>query len=97
MKTWKTTKLKSLARAFLSFKTERELLNFFRDLMTLEELEELSGRWEAVLLLEKGIPYRDIAKKTGLSTATITRIASWLNHGEGGYRSALEHIKKRPR
>ncbi|MBI2990121.1 MAG: helix-turn-helix domain-containing protein [Candidatus Magasanikbacteria bacterium] len=95
MKTWKTTKLKSLAKAFLSFKAEKDLLNFFRDLMTLEELEELSGRWEVVLLLHKGIPYRDISKKTGLSTATITRIAQWLNHGEGGYRTALDQIKKR--
>jgi len=29
---------------------------------------------------------------TGASTATITRIASWLNHGEGGYRAMLDKL-----
>ena len=33
-----------------------------------------------------------ISRETGASTATITRIASWLNHGEGGYREALERL-----
>ena len=32
--------------------------------------------------------YAEISRETGASTATITRIASWLNHGEGGYRLA---------
>ena len=30
--------------------------------------------------------------RTGASTATITRIASWLNHGEGGYRAMLDKL-----
>ena len=30
------------------------------------------------------------------STATITRIASWLNHGEGGYREMLDRLKVDP-
>lgn len=91
--TWKTLKLKSLAKAFLSLKTEAELLSFLRDLCTLEELEEFSHRWEAVQLLNKKISYREIAESTKLSTTTITRIAHWLNHGEGGYKAALKKIK----
>ena len=35
---------------------------------------------------------RDLAR-TGASTATITRIASWLNHGEGGYRAMLDKLQ----
>ena len=31
---------------------------------------------------------------TGASTATVTRVAQWLHHGEGGYRAVL---KRRPR
>ena len=34
--------------------------------------------------------YQDIAQKTGLSTTTVTRIAHWLKHGEGGYKTALK-------
>jgi uncharacterized protein YerC len=37
--------------------------------------------------------YAEISRRTGASTATITRIASWLNHGEGGYRRMLERMK----
>mgnify|MGYP001582882926 CR=1 FL=1 len=95
MPTWKTPKLKKLATILLSFKDAGMLLNFLRDLCTLEELEEMSSRWEAAQLLRRGIPYRDIAEKTGLSTTTITRVAHWLHHGEGGYRAALD--KTRPK
>ncbi|HAT03604.1 MAG TPA: DNA-binding transcriptional regulator [Candidatus Magasanikbacteria bacterium] len=93
MKTWKTPQLKKLSRAFLSLKKEEDILNFLRDLCTLEELEEMSRRWEAVHLIHKGVPYRDIAQKTGLSTTTVTRIAHWLHHGEGGYPKALDSEK----
>ncbi|KKP59260.1 MAG: hypothetical protein UR53_C0004G0013 [Candidatus Magasanikbacteria bacterium GW2011_GWC2_34_16] len=92
---WKTIKLKRLALAILQLKKEPELLNFLRDLCTLEELEELSRRWEVVELLDKDQSYREIAEKTGLSTTTITRIAHWLNHGEGGYKTVLNKLKKR--
>jgi len=90
MKNWKTPKLKKLTKAFLSLKNEKETLNFLRDLCTLEELEEMSRRWEAVQMINKGLSYRKIAEKTGLSTTTVTRIAHWLKHGEGGYRKVLE-------
>jgi uncharacterized protein YerC len=43
-------------------------------------------------LLGAGKHYAEISRETGASTATITRIASWLNHGEGGYRGALERL-----
>lgn len=96
MKTWKNNKLKRLTRAFLSLKNQENALCFLRDLCTLEELEELSSRWEAVELLDKRLSYREVAGKTGLSTTTVTRIAHWLHHGEGGYRMALNNMKKKP-
>jgi uncharacterized protein YerC len=43
-------------------------------------------------MLDAGLHYADISRQTGASTATITRIASWLNHGEGGYRSMLAKL-----
>jgi uncharacterized protein YerC len=41
-------------------------------------------------LLEKGLPYLEISDRTGASTTTVTRVAHWLRHGEGGYRAALD-------
>lgn len=93
MKNWKTTEFKNLATAFTSLTDPKDVQNFLRDLCTLEELEEMSKRWAAVRLLEAEIPYRLIAEKTGLSTTTVTRIAHWLNNGEGGYQAALQKNK----
>ncbi len=73
------------------------MLNFLRDLCTLEELSELSERWKIAQLLDKGLSYRAVAKKTTASTTTITRIAHWLKHGESGYRRALKKMKHRPK
>lgn len=90
MNNWKTTKLKKLAKTLTLINSESDMVNFLRDLCTLEELEELSSRWEAVQLIAGKTPYRQVAEKTGLSTTTVTRIAHWLNHGEGGYQTALK-------
>lgn len=94
MPPWKTHKLKQLAKALLALKTEKEMISFLRDVATLEELEELASRWNVVQELEKGRSYRDIALTTGMSTTTITRIAHWLHHGEGGYQAALLYLRK---
>lgn len=89
MNSWKTPRLKNLAKVLASIKDETETLNFLRDLCTTEELVELAGRWEVAKMIAKGMPYRDIAEKTGISTTTITRVAHWIKHGEGGYKKAL--------
>lgn len=95
MTVWKTPKLKKLIQALLTLKTENELLSFLRDLCTVDELQELSIRWEIVQMLENNLSYREIAKKTGVSTTTITRIAYWLENGENGYKTALTKIKNK--
>ena len=46
-------------------------------------------------MLDEGLHYAEISQRTGASTATITRIASWLHHGEGGYRKALDRRARR--
>lgn len=69
-----------------------EVSRFFRDLCTVSELEAMAERWHVARLVEQGIPYRQISKMTGASTATITRIAHWVRHGEGGYRRMLDRI-----
>ncbi len=90
MEKWKTKSLQNLAQAFLSLKNETEMMNFLRDLCTLEELKEFSQRWEIAQLLHTGKTYREIAKLTGVSTTTVTRIAHWLTSGMDGYKLALQ-------
>jgi TrpR-related protein YerC/YecD len=87
---WKTPDAEALFEAIGSLEGLDETERFFRDLCTLTELRDLSQRWAVARLLDSGLHYAEISKRTGASTATITRIASWLNHGEGGYRAVLD-------
>lgn len=86
--------LNELYEAILTLKTAKECRAFFRDLCTMGELQELSERFEVVKMVDAGVPYREIAAQTGVSTATITRVAQWLKNGEGGYRLVLDRLKK---
>jgi TrpR-related protein YerC/YecD len=63
---------------------------FLRDLCTRAELEAMAQRWEVAQLVDQGVPYLQIAQRTGASTATVTRVAQWLRHGEGGYATVLK-------
>src|SRR5947199_10462318 len=87
---WATKEMRALFDAILSLETRPELEGFIRDLCTLSELEAMAHRWEVARLLEKGLPYLEIAERTGAATTTGTRIAHWLRHGEGEYRLALD-------
>ena len=89
---WRTADVDSLFDAVLRLETRDEAARFFRDLCTLNELHDMAQRWTIVRMLDDGLHYAQISRETGASTATITRIASWLNHGEGGYREALERL-----
>lgn len=79
-----------LFRAIASLRSADEAAAFLRDLCTISELRAMSSRWQVVLLLEQGIPYLEIAKRTGASTATVTRVSNWLRFGSGGYRLMLD-------
>jgi len=92
---WRSPDTDALLDALLDLESEAEAAAFMRDLCTLGELRDLAQRWAVVRLLDDGLHYSDISRRTGASTATITRIASWLNHGEGGYRAALAKARTR--
>jgi TrpR-related protein YerC/YecD len=83
-----------LYKAILQLKDNQECRRFFRDLLTIEEITEMSKRWQAARLLNKKQPYRQVAEKTGLSTTTVARVANWLNNGSGGYRIILSRLNK---
>jgi len=90
---WRSTDVEALLDALLQVETHEEAAAFLRDLCTLGELRDLAQRWAVVRLLDAGLHYSEISRLTGASTATITRIASWLNRGEGGYRLLLDRSR----
>jgi TrpR-related protein YerC/YecD len=89
---WRTKEMRELFDAISWLETRSDVEAFFRDLCTLSELEAMAHRWQVARLLEKGLPYVEIAARTGASTTTVTRVAHWLHHGEGGYRAALDRL-----
>jgi len=84
----------SLAEAFLSMKTADECRSLLKDLTTPAELEALVDRWRVVKYIDQGMPYREIHDRTKVSVTTIGRVARFLEQGNGGYRLALERLKK---
>jgi len=89
---WRTPEAEALFGAIIRIETPEEAVHFFRDLCTINELRDMAQRWAVVRLLDGGMHYAQISRTTGASTATITRIASWLHRGEGGYRAMLDRI-----
>lgn len=86
---WRSPATHDLLDAILALPDREAAARFFRDLCTLREIHDLAQRWQVVQLLADGRHYGEISRTTGASTATVTRIAQWLNHGTGGYRDAL--------
>lgn len=83
-------KSNDLFRTVLKLKSIKEAEAFFRDLCTISELQEMVDRWRIVRLLAEGKSYRDVAQELETSTTTVSRVASWLKNGKGGYRLALK-------
>ncbi|HMK85736.1 MAG TPA: YerC/YecD family TrpR-related protein [Steroidobacteraceae bacterium] len=84
---------RSLYTAILALRGLDECRSFFRDLCTPTELQAMADRWAVVELLERGLPYRDIHRQTGVSVTTIGRVARYLTSGNGGYRAVTDRLK----
>ncbi len=65
------------------------LFEFLLDLMTEKEILEFSRRFEVAKMLDLGMSYSRIEKKTGMSSTTISRISKSLNSDNMWYRNAL--------
>ncbi|MBI4276613.1 hypothetical protein HY629_02105 [Candidatus Uhrbacteria bacterium] len=94
-KNWKNKDTDRLFEAILRLKTVAECEDFFRDLLTLAEIREISTRFKVARMLDekKRKPYWQIAKDARTTTATVTRVAHWLKAGMGGYRLILGRSK----
>lgn len=89
--TWRSPAVERLADALVAIDDREQMLAFLRDVCSYTELGALAQRLEVARLVDRGVPYAEIARQLGASTATVTRVAQWLRHGEGGYRAVLDH------
>lgn len=87
--------LNALAAVLAALDRPEDVRAFLEDLCTPAELEAMTDRWRVVLLLAKGVPYREIHDRTLVSVTTIGRVARTMERGAGGYATALERAGHR--
>ncbi len=92
-KTIATREVYDLYKAILELKGVDECGRFFRDLLTVEEIQEAARRWQVAKMLAKGVSFLEIVDQTKMSSATISRINYWLHHGAGGYKLLLKRLR----
>ncbi len=90
-------RLEYLFKGILTLSTVEDCYNFFSDLCTPFELQEMSQRMQAAKMLKDGMIYSEIAEHTGLSTATISRVNRCLRYGDAGYLKVLDNIEQQER
>lgn len=81
-----------LAAALAALDGAGEVRAFLQDLCTPAELEAMTDRWRVVPLLLERVPYREIYDRTQVSVTTVGRVARTIEHGAGGYATAIARV-----
>ena len=87
-----TQSMDRLFQTILNLQTIEECYDYFEDLCTVKEMQDMAQRLNTALLLDKGCSYQQICEQAGVSTATVGRVSKCLNYGSGGYRTALDRL-----
>lgn len=80
--------------AIVKMDSVEECYKFFEDLCTIKEIKDMAQRLEAAERLYDGESYQKIADEVSISSATISRVNKCLNYGDGGYKTAIEKLRK---
>ena len=81
-----------LYESLLQLKDVDECRRFMEDLCTVTELKAMIQRIEVAMYLREGMIYQDILKRTGASSATISRVNRCLQYGAEGYQTVLPRL-----
>lgn len=81
-----------LMKAVLQLQSEEDAYRFFEDICTIAEVKSMAQRIEVARLLRQGVTYQEIARETGASSATISRVNRALLYGADGYRRVLDAV-----
>ena len=92
MSRYSTESIERLFRAITDIRTPEECRDFFDDLCTVKELQDMSQRFDTAILLSQGCSYQKISDTVSISTATISRVNRCLNYGAGGYKAAIARM-----
>ncbi|MEE8886743.1 MAG: YerC/YecD family TrpR-related protein [Eubacteriales bacterium] len=90
-----TEAVDQLFEAILTLNSVEDCYTFFEDACTINEILSLSQRFEVARMLRDKKTYLDISKKTGASTATISRVNRSLIYGNDGYEMVLKRMDEK--
>ena len=90
-----TEAVNQLFQAILTLENVDECYTFFEDACTINELLSISQRFEVARMLRDKKTYLEVSKKTGASTATISRVNRSLIYGNDGYEMVLTRMKEK--
>ena len=82
-----------LMEAMLNLTSFEDAYRFFEDICTIAELKSMAQRIEVARMLRAGVTYQEIARETGASSATISRVNRALLYGADGYRRVLDALE----
>lgn len=88
----RTEEVQDLFEAILTLENVEECYQFFEDVCTVNEVLSIAQRFAVAKMLRTKETYKDIAEKTGASTATISRVNRALNYGNDGYDMVFERL-----
>lgn len=94
MRLFDSDNAKLLVAALTKPANETEMRIFLEDLLTSQEIVEIARRMKVAKMLYEHTTYDEIARETGASTATISRVNRCIRFGEGGYETVLERMKE---
>lgn len=82
-------------KAITKLRDASEVAEFFSDLFTPAEARTFIARWRTAVMLADKVPYMEIQKSTGQSSATVARVSQSLQFGTGALRKVIERLGKR--
>ena len=79
----KKNEIENLYELVSSVKDKDDCKALFEDLCTYKEIEAMAQRLHAAELLLDGVTYEQIIEKTGISSATLSRVSKCVKFGTG--------------
>jgi TrpR family trp operon transcriptional repressor len=84
--------IEELASVLSKIQDQQLILDFLRCLLTKREIDEISGRWKLVKLLDRGFSQRKIAHQLGMSLCKITRGSRELKKKNSAFKRVLDEF-----
>jgi len=81
-----------LVNVFAQIRSADDAANLIKDLLTADEIKDLSKRLRIVKLLIKGNSQREIAATLHCSLATVTKISLWLQQSGGNLKKVISRL-----